>query len=188
MDNVERLVEENQKLMWKLLNKMYLEKDDEALSIAFEALFKAAKDFEPDRGNKFSTVAYIYIYNALGNYIKHLKHLQRNQPLSYSTTLVTYSTGDEKTMLQCIASSETADKNTMQEELGEQIAAALARTKEYLKTDLQRSIFDMWYASEFQAQYQDIAKELKCSSAQVSHTIAVIRKNFKYELKGYYYD
>lgn len=67
----ERLILDNTKLVWYVVRRLYshspAEKQEELYHYGLEGLVKAARDFDPERGVKFGTMAYPYIRNALGH-------------------------------------------------------------------------------------------------------------------------
>lgn len=63
------MVEENLKLVYHVLKKFNLSFDEEAFSYAAEGLFLAANSYSNTSG-KFSTYAYVCIYNKICEYLR----------------------------------------------------------------------------------------------------------------------
>ena len=67
---VERLVEDNQKLVYEMLNRCYINKvyDDDCVQRGLIGLWQAAKNYDESKG-KFSTYACVSIYREISKYI-----------------------------------------------------------------------------------------------------------------------
>jgi RNA polymerase sporulation-specific sigma factor len=77
-NNVNHLVEDNYKLVWSVVNKFHYlkEEKDDLFQSGCIGLIMAAKKFEPERGNAFSTFAIPYILGEIKNYLRNKNHIK----------------------------------------------------------------------------------------------------------------
>lgn len=88
--------------------------DEDAWQEARIALLRAMRDYNPERGNRFTTVYYTYLKNALLDYIhmsrfnKHYskRNYSRSAPLFVSLFDTVVTKGEEHTLLDTIADPE----------------------------------------------------------------------------------
>ena len=88
--------------------------DEDAWQEARIALLRAMRDYNPERGNRFTTVYYTYLKNALLDYIhmsrfnKHYskRNHSRSAPLFVSLFDTVVTKGEERTLLDTIADPE----------------------------------------------------------------------------------
>lgn len=88
--------------------------DEDAWQEARIALLRAMRDYNPERGNRFTTVYYTYLKNALLDYIhmsrfnKHYskRNCSRSAPLFVSLFDTVVTKGEEHTLLDTIADPE----------------------------------------------------------------------------------
>lgn len=73
-----KLIEDNYKLVWSVVNKFhYLKEEKEDLfQSGCIGLIMAAKKFDPNRGNAFSTFAIPYILGEIKNYLRSKNHVK----------------------------------------------------------------------------------------------------------------
>lgn len=167
-DVVEELITLNFGLINKQLHKFYLYNDPDALSFAYEALYKAILTFDPNKNNKFSTYATVCIYNRLGSYVRALKAQQ--ETLSY----------DE---LENECHSDSADKNIMAECAIYNIEIAAIRARCSLSNATHRLIVDTWVNSNYTKTHSTIASELGFTQPYVTQVISKYKKILKRKLE-----
>lgn len=172
-ENVEELIKMNYGLMRKQLKRFHLVSDPDAISIAYEALYKAIMTFEPLKNNMFSTYASVCIYNALGSYIRILKN--QIKTISYETPIE----GD-LALIDILESNDTADGRVLVDSGISDIDKAVSEALKELSNPLHRAIVDTWVESGFTLTHVKIAEKEGCTQSYVSQII----KRFKHSLKN----
>lgn len=80
MNNVEKLVRDNEKLAYKVANRFTpktMVDFEDIKQLALIGLYKAAKNFDESKGAKFSTFAYRVATNEV---LQEMKHFQHDNP------------------------------------------------------------------------------------------------------------
>ena len=175
---VEELIKLNKGLIWEQLKKFGLVRDPEALSIGYEALYKAIMTFNTSRSNKFSTYATVCIYNSLGSYVRSLNTIINKNTISYDVPV-----DDKGTVhLDSFESTLTADGRLLEEAGVEEIMQCVEQCIAEVNNKTQRNILKYWRDSMFKATHREIAAKFKCSQSYVSQTINRFRCNLKNKL------
>ena len=173
--DVERIVRENLGLVYMQLHRFNLINDQDAESLAYEALWNAAKNFDPKKGNKFSTLAVCYIYNSLCNHTRKLKAQQRLTIVSYNNTM-----SDTDTEFEFIlASDENVEYEIERSELHEHLMEAFNKIITRTKNPTRRTILAVWKRQLFSCSATYIARELGITPSYVSQVL----KNTKHVLR-----
>lgn len=176
---VEELIKLNMGLIWEQLKKFGLVGDPEALSIGYEALYKAIMTFNTSRSNKFSTYATVCIYNSLGSYVRSLNTIINKNTISYDVPI-----DDKGTVhLDSFESTLTADGRLLEEAGVEEIMQCVEQCIAEVNNKTQRNILEYWRDSMFKATHREIAAKFKCSQSYVSRTINRFRCNLKNKLE-----
>jgi DNA-directed RNA polymerase specialized sigma subunit len=152
--------------------------DPDAESFAYEALWHAAEDFDETKGNKFSTVATVYIYNALCGYMRKLNAKRQLDVVSYNA-LMHLSNGEEHEYLELLVSDTTVEKDFLDHERVRYAVACYNELVHGVKNEKHRKILAVWRESDFTASATSIADKVKLSQSYVSQTI----NNFRYQLR-----
>lgn len=185
--DINRLIASNIGLVYKQLNKYHLAKDPEAESIGYEALYNAVLDFDESKGTKLSTLATVYIYNALGSYVRTLNKKRQLEVLSYNNTTYT-DEGESKEFVDFIPAPYTVEELFIRKELNEKVQQAYKEMCDKLSNDKHKQILTKWQESEYTATTVELANEVGVSQPYVSQVI----NNFKFKLRQrlgeYYYD
>ena len=181
--DLELLIKDNIKLVGVAMYKLNLRNDDEAYAIGCEALFKAAINFNKERGVKFSTFAYVCIYNALGMYIRKIVRERDMNMIYYDAP-----TQAETSILDLIPSTINIEEAFVEKE---KIACIRKVLFEYVNTRpsaRQRHILNKWIESDFRIKTIEIAESVGVSQCYVSVTIknarAYIKKKLGVEYNG----
>lgn len=182
--DINKLIEENLGLVYKQLHKFYLAYDHEAESLAYEALYKAIVDFDETRGTALSTLATVYIYNTLGNYVRLLKRKRQIQTVSYNSLVA--ETGDE--YVELLALTVDTEKEYIQTELMHTVNEVFNEQYAKLKGEKVRRIIALWQKSEYSATLTDIAHEVGVSQSYASQVVTNFKATLRKKLKGEYYD
>ena len=175
---VEELIKLNEGLIWKQLKKFGLIGDPEALSIGYEALYKAIMTFNSSRSSKFSTYATVCIYNSLGSYVRSLNTAINKNTISYDAPVDDEGT----TYLDSFESTLTADRKLLEEAGVEEIMQCVELCITEVNNKTQRSILEYWRKSMFKATHKEIASKFNCSQSYVSQTLNRFRRNLKNKL------
>lgn len=184
MAQIDDTIKANEGLAWNMLRKMHLHTDPEAISLAFEALWRAIENYDSSKGTKLSTVASVYIYNRLGSYIRSLNKKQQLEVVSYNNIAYNDDDGGHE-HLEFLVDDFDIDRNFNVAAFKEDVSAALADARESLTSDKQRAVFDIWFASEFEESTSKIAKLAGVSQPQASETLNRVKFRLKKGLKEY---
>ncbi|QVK16998.1 sigma-70 family RNA polymerase sigma factor [Mycoplasmatota bacterium] len=78
LHNENKLIEDNYKLVWSIVNKFHYlkEEKDDLFQSGCIGLIMAAKKFDVSRGNAFSTFAVPYILGEIKNYLRNKNHIK----------------------------------------------------------------------------------------------------------------
>ena len=176
---VEELIKLNEGLIGKQLKKFGLIGDPEALSLGYEALYKAIMTFNTSRSNKFSTYATVCIYNKLGSYVRSINTAINKNTISYDAPI------DDKgtTHLDRFESALTADGKLLEETGVKEIMQCVEQCIAEVNSKTQRNILEYWRESMFRATHREIASKLDCSQSYVSQTLNRFRSNLKNKLE-----
>lgn len=176
---VEELIKLNEGLIGKQLKKFGLVGDPEALSLGYEALYKAIMTFNTSRSNKFSTYATVCIYNKLGSYVRSINTAINKNTISYDAPV------DDKgtTHLDRFESALTADRRLLEETGVKEIMQCVEQCIAEVNSKTQRNILEYWRESMFRATHREIASKLDCSQSYVSQTLNRFRSNLKNKLE-----
>lgn len=184
MAQIDDTIKANEGLAWNMLRKMHLHTDPEAISLAFEALWRAIENYDSSKGTKLSTVASVYIYNRLGSYIRSLNKKQQLEVVSYNNIAYNDDDGGHE-HLEFLVDDFDIDRNFNVAAFKEDVSAALADARESLTSDKQRAVFDIWVTSEFEESTSKIAKLAGVSQPQASETLNRVKFRLKKGLKEY---
>lgn len=177
---VTELIELNHGLVYAQLRKFYLEDDPDAVSLAYEALFKAILNFEPSKNHKFSTYATICIYNRLGSYVRSLNTQLILNTISYDQCI----DEDGMAILDKFESPFTAEDEAISSYGVSSTLQALKECYNALKNPLHKKIVGAWIESYFEKTHTVIAEELQCSQAYVTQVLKSFKNTLKNKLEG----
>lgn len=181
------LIQDNIGLVYKQLHKFNLVKDPEAESIGYEALWNAINNFDESKGNKLSTVATVYIYNALGSYVRSLNGKRKIETVSYHNTFLS-AESDDNEFVDFFASDTDVEKDYIQNELCAKARDVFNQVYDSLTNERQKIILKMWDESDFTMTATDISKQVGVSQSYVSQVINNFKFKMKKKLEDMYYD
>lgn len=185
--DINALIRTHSGLVYSQLHKFNLINDPDAESFAYEALYNAIRNFDESKGNKLSTVATVYIYNALGSYVRSLKSTRQIRPISYNNVAYT-DDNEEHEFVDLISSDADIESNVLLAEEHSYAMAAFNELYDMLTNEKHKVILKAWKDSEFEAQTKDIAKEVGVSQSYVSQVINNFKFRLKKKLEETYYD
>ena len=177
--DINKLTKDNKGLVYKQLNHMKLAGDVEAESIAYEALWRAIVDYDESTGYKLSTLATVYIYNALGGYLRSLNRKRQIKTVSYNCKIQIGKDGDECELLDVLESDESIEGDYIMKERCRYALAAFEDEYNKLKSEPQKAILKYWKDSDFTLSTVQIAELSGVSQSYVSRVLSA----FKYRLR-----
>lgn len=177
-DKIDNLIAKNVGLIRKQLNKFYLANNPDAVSLAYEALWKAATTFDNNRGVKFSSYASVCIFNALGSFVRTLHKQRQLELVSYNVTVDNKNTE----YLDLFASHENVEENYIQVCLLQKVNE-LFNENFSLFNNKQQIILTVWRDSDFAATTSEIALEVGCSQSYASQVLNIMKGRIKRDLE-----
>lgn len=183
MADINDVIAENLGLVYTQLRRFGLTDDQDAESLAYEALYKAIQTYDAGTGNNLSTYATCVVSNALRGHVRTKKKKRQIQQISYYTLL--HEDEEDGYLLNMLHEAETAEEAIIRIELQSRLAAALDKVREEQTSDLRVEIFDIWRESNFTIHQKEIAKLVGVSQATVSIALGNFRYKLKQELEDY---
>lgn len=163
------------------MTKLKLLGNDDAFGVGCEALWKAALSFKKERGVKFSTYAYVCIYNALGMHIRKVVR-ERDMGLIYYEA----PTSAEDSLINILPGVLNVEEAIIEKE---KIAFINKLLKDYVRTrssKQQKQIVIEWIKSGFKSKTVDIAEQVGVSQGYVSVVIKNARAYIKRRMEAEY--
>ena len=174
MSDIEKKIADNMGLVYKQLHKFNLAYNEEAVSYATEALWKAIETFDDSRDNAFSTYASACIYNGIMMYFRVTEKQSRIDAVSFEAEL----NEDGVTLEDLLVGAEDIEVS----KLGI-IYQAINNVMCSYKPGRQQDIIQLWVRSNFEATQQIIAEEFNTSQANVSRVLSTFKNKLKKELE-----
>lgn len=175
---IELIIIKCQGLLNSQLNKFYMYNDPDALSYAYEALYKAIITYDPNGKAKFITYATVCIYNKLGSYLRATK--SKPEDLYLQSTY-----GDDGCELQDIIDNgertEAIPEAVAYIQFCDRVIESLIPT---IKNVRHRHIIVVWRELGYETSHTDIAKKVGLSQSYVTQTINNFRHTFKKKLEA----
>ena len=187
MQGIDKIILDNKGLVYKQLNKFNLVNDPDAESIAYEALYNAILNYDATKGTKLSTVATVYIYNALGSYTRTLNRKRQLEVISYNNIAYSDDNGDHE-FCEMIQTETSIEAEYVHNELCRLAMKAFYEVYERLTNDKHKEIIRHWQESEFKAQTVEVAKLANVSQSYASQVINNFKHRLKKKLEDVYYD
>lgn len=181
------LIAKHKGLVYKQLHKFSLVHDPEAESIAYEALYNALQNYDSEKGNAISTVATVYIYNALGSYVRTLNKQRQIQTISYHNIVHT-DNDEEHEFVDIIPVGIDIEQEYIKKEVGRIALATFDEQYDKLTNDKHKTILSLWRDSEFSMTTTEIASQVKVSQSYVSQVINNFKFTLRKKLEDVYYD
>lgn len=182
LDTVIRL---NTGLVWKQIHKLHLNKDDDALSIGYEALYRAAKTFDSNVSTRFSTYATVTIYNALCG---HIRTQRTKSAIDDKATLYLDSPVGEGAVLRDMVDNgvNVEESFLMTEHVKEVRQAIDICFKQLGNSSLKKAIVQEWIDSGFSITQEEIAERVGCTQTYTSQVLKTFRHKLEVYLNGLY--
>lgn len=173
-ENVEELLVLNYGLLVTQLRKFYMYFNPDALSLGYEALYKAVMTYDYTTNNKFSTYATVCIYNSLASYLRDQKN--KIVEISYDVPV------DGYTLLDILESGERTDAGMDKHLTATTLERAIILALKEMTNPLHAAITELWVQSEFEMTHVKIAEVNGCTQSYVSQVIKKFRKTIKSKL------
>lgn len=174
-------------LVYSQLHKFHLKGDQDAESIAYEALYNALRDYDESKGTKLSTLATVYIYNALGCYVRSLNVKRQIQTVSYNNIAFS-DDSEEHEFVDLIPAKTNVEQDYVHKEVCRIAGETFDKQYDKLTNETHKTILAAWKASEFKAQTKEIATEIGVSQSYVSQVINNFKHSLRKKLEDVYYD
>ena len=181
MADINELIAENLGLVYSQLRRFNMLDDQDAESLAYEALYKAIETYNPESGNNLSTYAVCVVSNALRSHNRYKNRKRQLQLISYNTVLQ----DEESELIDLLRVGDTAEDVIVRNELYERVNSTLSIIRSEITSPLHLSIFDTWYDNEFNITQTEIAKLVGTSQATVSATLGKFKYRIRKELEDY---
>lgn len=190
----ERRVEDNISLVYHIVSKTFHRRIDEGdikqlwtdadvadyIGAGYEGLCKASLTFKETCETKFSTYAYICIYNSIANELKINGKFEKNniKVLHYDKPMKGEEDKRESTAWDFIEDQKDyINDSVFMMDLAKAIEKAFANSTEYQKKIFELIVYDGMTQTE-------IAKALGCSRQNVNQTIVAMRKKVLEHYEG----
>lgn len=184
--NINEVIASNVGLVYDQLKKFSLAGDPEAESIGYEALYNAVCNFDDSKGTKLSTLATVYIYNALGTYVRTLNKKRQLEVFSYNNVAYT-ADGDNKEYVDFLPDNKSIEDEYVRKETCNTVQQAVQDLYDTLTNEKHKMILAKWRDSDYRATTTDLAKEVDVSQPYVSQVINNLKFKLKQRLEEYYY-
>lgn len=186
-DNLNMLIRKHAGLVYNQLRKFNLAEDPDAESIGFEALYNAVLNYDESKGAKLSTVATVYIYNALGSYVRTLNNKRVIKTVSYNNVAYT-DDSEEHEFVDLLSTGEDIEGQYIRSELYRYTRETFNSLYDTLTNETHKTILRIWNESDFTATTVDISKTVNVSQSYVSQVINNFKFKMKKKLEDMYYD
>lgn len=184
MVDINKTIRENLGLVYSQLAKFDLLEDQDAESLAYEALHKAICTFKGSKNAKLSTYACCVISNALRGHLRSKNKKRQIQHVSYYEPL--NSDGpDDIYLVDTLCSGMSADAGIYTKEFYATLTKALSKIYKDITSPVQRKIFVLWVNSGFKIKQAELVSETGVSQAAVSRTLSSFRYSLSKELEEY---
>lgn len=181
MANINDIISDNTGLVYQQLHRFKMIDDQDAESLAYEALYKAALTYNGTAA--FSTYATCVIANALRMHIRKLNRKRQLDTVSYNA-LISEDAEDSGTFLDLIVQEDETEATVLFNELNGAVADAFNTIYSTL-SDLHKKIILMWYESDYKVSQREVAIALNVSQALVSRAISSFKYKLRVELEDY---
>lgn len=179
MSAIEQMVKDNIGLAYHQLHRFNLAYDDDAISYAIEALFKAAKTYDSDKNITFSTYASACIYNGIQMY---LRDTNKKRVPTTPLDIFTNEHGDEWAPSEAFKVSSAEDE-VMSITTGEIYGLSNKIVDTFRCGSAAHKCLKAWVESDFTLKTTELAALVGCGQPTASRAIKAFRNKLKEELK-----
>lgn len=168
-------------LVYKQLHRFNLVYDQDAESLAYEALYKAILSYNADTGNALSTYATCVIANALRMHLRSKNKKRQLEVISYDEPIADC---EDYYRVDTLRHADSTESLILNAELRDKIEEAKLIVLDGL-TDTQRKVILLRYEADNPLTQREIAETLKVSQATVSKAISIFKYRLSKELEDY---
>ena len=178
--DINESIARNKGLIYKQLHSFQLTYDQDAESMAYEALYNAVLTYNKETGTAFSTYATCVINNALRHHLRSLNKKRQLDVISYYTPL---SPDDEDSacLVDVLVHPDDAESTIIDKESRAMIRRAF--NDEYsIMSEKHKKVVELFFIAGIIRQ-QDIANSVGVTQATVSKIISAFRHRLKVRLE-----
>lgn len=179
---IEDKIASNRGLIYSQLKRFNLYGNQDAESIAYEALYKAILNFNTSRTTKFSTYAVVCIYNALGCYIRSQNRVRQLTTISYDTKIQNKA-GDTTSLLSFLPSVVSIEDDYVKNELYAKMYQYIHLYLDSMKNKRQKSVVITWLNNFGEFSISAVAKQCHVSQSYASQVLQVFKASIKTKLE-----
>lgn len=179
-------IKANMGLAYAQLIRFNLRDDPDAESIALEALGNAVDNFDEAQNCRLSTLASVYIYNALCGYLRSVNRLSQVETVSLHTQIVVNGTIHE--LHEVIDSGVSVEDDIVMQETIKMLLQCFDIAYNKLRSEKQKCIITTWRENDFDDSHTNIASECGVSQSYVTQTLAMFKTSIKKLMEAKYED
>lgn len=186
MQEIDCLIQKHIGLIIDILKQYSLVNDPDAESIAYEALWRALVDYNPDLGYKPSTLITVYVKRALGGYLRTLHRQRQLEVISYNNIAYTDDNVSHE-FLELLTSDETAETVVLKDITNKKVREVYLTQVNKL-CGKKKAIIKVWEQSGFTCTNKVIAAATQVSQPYVNQVVAMFKQMLRDKLKEDYYE
>lgn len=173
------MIANNMGLVYMVLHKLNLAKDDEALSRGIQALYDAIQTYDAHKETKLSTYASVLIFNRVGSYGRSL-----NTAKAKATVLISEPTIDgisiEETNGNLYVSSIDVENEVLQKHYCAAVTRSLENIINTTKPGKKRDILHAWYyENKCSCTIKSLADKFECQHSYIRKVLLETRTRIK---------
>lgn len=172
--DIEQIIQDNIGLVYKQLHKFNVANNEDAYSYAIEALWNAAKTFDPNTGYKFSTYATTCIYNGIMMYFRVSED-------KIDCVSCDECNEDGFSLLDSLVATPDCDNKRI-----ERLYELFYSVADSMPKESHTKIVRAWIDSNFEARQRELAIEFDVTQAAISRTLGIYKNKLKQELEDFY--
>lgn len=180
MANEDRLIADNMGLVYKVLHKFKRAQDDDAMSLGMEALLKAIRTYDADKGVAFSTYATVCIYNAIGTYTRSLSAKKRQLTVTSYNDYISGTEGD--TFEDIIGTKESLEDEYIRKEQQSRVFIEFDAVLNTL-SDKAKEVIIYWRDSDYTATQVEIGEAVGVSQSYACRVLSTFRHKLRMKLE-----
>lgn len=175
-------IAENTGLIYKQLSKFNMLYDQDAESLAYEALYRAILTFDENAGAALSTYAVCCINNALRRHGRNTSRQQRIEVVSYDAPV--HGSDGTLCLADILEHPDSVEPALIAEETNKQLLLAFKAEYEALSPK-HKKVIRLFYRCDGKSTQKDIAKAAGLTQASVSKIVSAFRHRIKVRMEEY---
>jgi RNA polymerase sigma factor (sigma-70 family) len=181
--DVNLIIEKNLGLVYSQLKRFGLIQDQDAESIAYEALYKAVIGFDDSKTNSFSTYATVCIYNALGCYMRQVNKVRKLDVISYNDK-ISDGEGGTTELLNFIPAEDNIEDVLVKQELNRCLYTTIKELYKGLSNEKHKKIVLNWIVSGYSKTTVQLAQDVHVSQSYASQVIQRFKSNIRKRMEA----